>query len=609
MLKSKKSIKSNIEKKHIDKKKTKNKLKQKDQAAAVLKVIRPVLDVDTGASYYRVKFRDIDGKSHVIDIGREEFARPSQVAKQLMAMHADLPSDAEDQAACVRDAVANRNKTMPTLKVTGQVGWTDDATPSFVYFRGTYGPDHDILKYRAPQMANPALGMKAGTIKAWKDGIKKACEKSDFLIFAPGIAAAGPLFPMIGMEPAVYHFQGAPKPANPDPAKKYQSSSGKTLAARLAVSMIGRCIPPDLFTLDITQTALEEMCHSCNHLLAVLDEAGRAGDTGATKTIDLKRLPYLLVSGRGKQRSKFAVAGGTLRNLNWLVPAITTGEQPLDLPGGKPRKEGEEVRMVPIAVPATWQGGIFNHLSELSQKAADERKTLAEEVEQTIKNNYGKVMPMYLKRLVKDREELLAEIPSMVDQFIASVGANGGNNWEQRYAKKFGIVLVGARLLSRYGLAPWTEDRAIAAVTNVYNLSRSSFVSIPKATDALLESLRKHLAEGIRFPKLAKGEVPNNPEKKPWGALKEIDGEAGVLVIKPDKFKDLVQPSAAADGVLHELDKRGMLVKGEDGQLKRQLLIKGLSKQRLRYVCVTGLVANKAKAKKKNEKKFEPRLK
>jgi hypothetical protein len=124
-----------------------------------------------------------------------------------------------------------------------------------------------------------------------------------------------------------------------------------------------------------------------------------------------------------------------------------------------------------------------------------------------------------------------------------------------------------------------------------------------------LESLRKHLAEGIRFPKLAKGEVPNNPEKKPWGALKEIDGEAGVLVIKPDKFKDLVQPSAAADGVLHELDKRGMLVKGEDGQLKRQLLIKGLSKQRLRYVCVTGLVANKAKAKKKNEKKFEPRLK
>jgi len=114
-------------------------------------------------------------------------------------------------------------------------------------------------------------------------------------------------------------------------------------------------------------------------------------------------------------------------------------------------------------------------------------------------------MPEFLGHLVKDRIALAADILKWRSDFVKDVGATS-ETWERRYAEKFGMVLAAARLLVRYGIAPWTEERAVTAVTNLYRAPRSLTVSVPEATTALLEKLRKLVAAKKRFPRVSKGQ-------------------------------------------------------------------------------------------------------
>ena len=66
-----------------------------------------------------------------------------------------------------------------------------------------------------------------------------------------------------------------------------------------------------------------------------------------------------------------------------------------------------------------------------------------------------------------------------------------------------------------------------------------------------------------------------------------------MIVISGQRFKRLVKPEAAAELVLAELGRRGSLMTGADGNLKRQVLVKALSRKRKRYVCLRGLVPKK----------------
>jgi len=545
-----------------------------------IEIERPVQHISKGLSFYRVRFKDLEGKQCWLDIPRRLFTKPSEVVRLLLDAHADLP----DIKQCIVEALEHVG-SKPTLKLTDRLGWDDGVGDgsSFVYFDKTYGPAHDSLQLDDDPDRNAALGKKSGTLEKWREGLEEPCRFSDHLVFAIGVAASGPLYGIIGNpEPAIYHFQGAIKP--PGDTRIFKSSSGKTLTAQGGQSMIGSCGRTELFGFNTTATALEETCFSCNNLLVVLDEQGTAGE-GDGKALDPKSIPYRIIGGQGKRRSKAYAASHGLANRSWLVPVITTSEDELD-PKGTVRNEGAQARMVPIPFPPTCDGGTF-----CTNDDADERNRLAKAVVDTIASNYGWAMPEFLRHLVKDRTTLAADILKLRDDFVKDVGATG-NIWEKRYAEKFGMVLAAARLLLRYGIAPWTDERAVTAVTNLYKASRSLTVSVPQATDALLEKLRKEVAAKKRFPRVSKGQSLSADQKKEvWGVVREIGGKKNVTAVKPARFKKLVEPSAVSDLVLDELDARKLLVKNPDGNLKRQVAIKGLTEERARYVCIKGLVA------------------
>lgn len=568
--------------------------KAKLTSAATIVIERPVQHVGKRLSFYRVRFTDLYGNKGWLDIPRKSFAKPSEAAGLLLDAHANLPNAKKDQTQCIEDALEHISNN-DTLRLTDRLGW-DDSTgdgSSFVYFTKTFGPGKSSLRLDDDSNRNNALGKRSGTLEKWRDGLEEPCRFSDHLVFGIGVAASGPLYDIASNpEPAIYHFEGARQP--PGDKRIWKSSSGKSLCARAAQSMFGACARTDLFGFNMTALAVEETCFSCNNLVVILDEEGTAGE-GNGAAVDPKMLPYRIIGGQGKKRSKAYSNSHGLSNRSWVVPVITTAEDELDS-GKSKRKEGARVRMVSVPFPPTWQGGTFHTV-----KGESERNKLLDQVATTIAINHGVAMPEFLKYLVKDRATLAADILKLRDSFVKDVVPTG-DNWERRYAEKFGIVLAAARLLVRYGIAPWNEERAVTAVTNLYRVSRSQTASVPESTTALLEKLSRLVAAKKRFPRVGKGEaLDNNQRAKVWGVIREVDGKKNITVVKASRFRKLVQPSAVSDLVLDELDARNLLVKAPDGHPTRQLLITGLTEKRARYVCIKGLVPKKTRVKFKSK--------
>jgi uncharacterized protein (DUF927 family) len=317
---------------------------------------------------------------------------------------------------------------------------------------------------------------------------------------------------MIGHnEGVVFDFHGTPESQRKTDEEKLRSSSGKSTAARVASSLIGEAMGK-LVTLDATKRGLEEFCADRNNLVAILDERIRGALSMNTHGLSVEELPYFVSSGQGKVRSKAAT---NVPTLNWLLPAITTGEDPLDDPNDPNlRREGARVRMVSLTVPPADRGGIFNRVKGTPEQIAPKSMKLMKLVEATITDNYGVAMPAYLAKLVPKRAELEPVIKKVVEAFVVQVVGANTTGWERRFAEKFGVVLAAAILLARFDVAPWSEDRAHEAIANLYVLSRAASISQSEATDRFLKRIRKLAEDEERFKPLDKGEAVSLAARK-----------------------------------------------------------------------------------------------
>jgi hypothetical protein len=546
-----------------------------------LSILGTEFHLERRESYYMVQFRDVAGQMRTIRIGREKFIAIPAVVAELLKANADLPDNPKDAVEVVIRAVATR-KTR-TRQITSRSGWHGT---SFVYPGKTFGPLAGKLKHDGTSGIDPALGLKNGSMQAWKEGLKNPCKHSDFLIFAASVAFSGPLFDLAReQEGAVFHYQ--PQDSMPEiKGTKTKSSSGKTLAARAAVSTIGRPQKTDLVSFAMTQRSLEDYCFSHSNLVGVLDEEGRAL-SGTGKHIKPSQLPYQLTSGRGTLLSKKATQDPDLQNLTWVLPVISTGEKPLDDPKNQPaRMEGAQVRMAPIPVPSGGDGGVFNRLQGSRDEILKSAHLLARQVEQMLAENYGVAMPAYLRKLVPDRATLEPRVRRIMDKFVEKVGANT-DPWERRFAEKFGIVLAGAILSSEFGVAPWTKERAFPAIRAIYQLSRAASASVSEATDAVIGKLRSALT-ARHFPRLEKGQTMK-PEAagQAWGVTRTLSNHGSALMITLSRLQGLISPRAISSAVVAELANRSILIKAADGKSTRQVMILGLNgSRRLRYVAL-----------------------
>ena len=248
------------------------------QAALVRTKSRPpvsinaeVTNIDSEHTFYDVSFTHIDGLIRNARLPREQFLKPAQAAAELIKIGAALSTEPNTARQQVIDAL--NAKTTKHYSVTSKPGW--HGTDSFVYPGQTFGKLKDELIHEPLDEDDEALGLSAGTIHEWKEGLRVPCQVSDYLILAIGIKAASPLLDIIGQgEGMLLHLHGINTASQGE--EKTKSSSGKTLTTRVAASMTGRCRKNDLLTFAISERALDDHCFRRNSLGIEFDEEGRS---------------------------------------------------------------------------------------------------------------------------------------------------------------------------------------------------------------------------------------------------------------------------------------------------------------------------------------------
>jgi Domain of unknown function (DUF927) len=551
------------------------------QSKPPLSITAAVTNIDTGNTFYDVSFTHIDGSIRDdVRLPREQFLKPAQAAAELIKKGAVLSTEPNTAGQQVVDAL--KAKMTKHYGVTSKPGW--HGTDSFVYPGQTFGKIKDELIHELLDEDDEALGLSAGTIHEWKEGLRVPCEVSDYLILAIGIKAASPLLDIIGQgEGMLLHLHGIKTASQGE--DKTKSSSGKTLTTRVAASMTGRCHKNDLLTFAISERALDDHCFQRNSLGIEFDEEGRSFAGKTSRRVSANLLSYTVTSGRGAVLSTKATRDINLKNRKWTENGISSGEPPLDDPSIRTaRHEGEQVRMIGLPVPPGSKGGIFNRVKELGVEKMAKCKALATQIESTVSANYGVAFPVYLEKLVSTRDRLGSRLKPIIDDFVKRIGADG-SPWERRFGEKFGLAYAAAVLLAEFGIAPWSEARAYQAIRKLYRKARAATANVEEAAEKLARRLRRRL-EKKRYPLIRKGEkVSAELRKKARRGLRwDLAGKGRVLLIPMSDVKGLVQPPAIAASVLKRLAKQKVVLE-QGGKPTRQVLINGVSATKRRYVC------------------------
>ncbi|MEP9368205.1 DUF927 domain-containing protein [Xanthobacter sp. VNH20] len=507
-------------------------------------------NLDDGDWFVCVIFEKVDGSEGRMLLPRSQMDDPRGAKRTLVAQGAKIPTDT-DWLENLRHALSAEN--CPIVESTAVCGWHKGAYILKDRIVGKKGHLHPLV----PELRST---LRNGTTKAWRLGFEEPCAESSYLTFVIAAALAGPLLRPMGYdEGVVFHLFG-------------ESSTGKSLAAIAAQSVVERAGRDSLRTFDLTARALEEEAAACNDSLLVLDEAGRIEGTTAQRRQHFSDLAFKVAGGQGRQRSAKATADTALRNVRYLVIGLSSGEEPLEARGAAQRKGGEQVRLIGVPVPHPDDGGIF----DLQQSAA-KRAQLAAMAEQTIANNYGVLLPAFVKAFISDNEGP-RRAKEYSEKFVNRQLSQSAT-FARRFARKFAAPYAAAMLAADYGLAPWTKKQAGNAIRKVYREAWKEVRPAECRADEFLAILQRKANKNRFFPLVEAGEKLDPAAlEKAWGVRRSHEGRTQLAMFRR-RFAELV-PMQDLD-VLRVLAARGLVLPGKEQRLYvRQIRIRGLAKPR-----------------------------
>lgn len=446
----------------------------------------------------------------------------------------------------------------PVKKVTSLTGWHGAAC--FVLPHRTFGAEAKSLSF-APS-SNAQWKDSLGDLHIWREGLRAPCSVSSVLTFASALAMAGALMlPLKMPEGAIFQLTG-------------RSSTGKTLALRMAQSASGSPESSALLTHDLTDRALEEHLGAANDGLLCIDELARLRGAAAKKRTHIKQLPHVLASGVGRARSKI-VELERLERKTFRVIGFSTGELPLESYGE--REEGERVRFPDIPVPPPAENGIFDRLGD------GDAKSLAEQVEATIAQNYGNAYEAFVKHLVKEKESATKTAQKHLEDFVERAAPNG-TSWDRRFAQKFGLVFAAAALASEWGILPFSITHARYCILRLHRKARIEARTLEEAKESLMVWLSTK-ARTSHFPLLAKGKAAEPTNGKALCGFRRGKGEDRTLAVIPEELKAKIAPGRYVDAVLTLLANEGVLRRGSDNRFVTQMAVDGFDTDRPTFYC------------------------
>lgn len=322
--------------------------------------------------------------------------------------------------------------------------------------------------------------------------ILSLAEVSDYLAFGIGIALAAPLQAYVQLygsllqtkrlmpEGAIFLFKG-------------KSASGKTSLERACLSLGGS--PERMIGFDFTPRGLAEFAADNNDHLTVIDDTERSG-TGQGELIRaLKAIIHQLPAGRSRQVSGASSLHQAVR-WNTLVMASTpTSVFELAEEHGWTPSQGDRARIFEIAVPGLKRGGIFNRIPGGAARRALLSPNHIQELEKGYSNNCGYAVPSFVHWLMKKNR--VDQVLALTEEFVGEV-AGDQDGWEQRFARKFGVVYAACVLANRANILRWPDPLAMRAVKHCYRKARSAAQTDEERAHSGLELLSRELSKPDR---------------------------------------------------------------------------------------------------------------
>jgi putative DNA primase/helicase len=529
-----------------------------------MRVIENVHNIDTNQYCVEIKFRTVNGTWRNVLLPRKMIGRASRAYEDFLEDGAHLPtgSDARAELASLLGVVPDR-----TYRITSKTGWHGK---SFVLPDITIGPDADTLIHANRKSDHPVEPSTQGSLQNWLDELREPCRASSYLTFGVGLAFAAPLLHLVDQpEGAIFYLAG-------------QSSRGKTLTELAGLSAIERAVRKTLLTHDITPRRIEEDCAAHNDLLQILDEISRMIGSQSEFRIWIRTLAHKITGGGGTHRSAKARQDADLADLHWRVTCLWSGEYSLGAEFlGTARARGELVRLIEIPVPEC-EDGVFDRLGSVEVS----RTELVLRAERAIAQNFGHPIRAFIGHLVGDPVTHAQRAAGLIEKFLEKVGA-GSDPWARRFATKFAVVYVAARLAAELKVAPWPPSHPFKCVERLYKAARALLVTPEESLTALLHQLANNASSTTRFPKVEKGDsLPEELTEKAWGIRHETQNGISCLAIESKKFDHLILPHHA-DQVRKLLAHGGYTIPGKEGRHVRQIKVQGFgSTEKPYFVCV-----------------------
>jgi len=353
------------------------------------------------------------------------------------------------------------------VMTSARLGWHGDnylLPDKVITADSLVGTDSDTAErvFQSDSALQPAFS-SAGTLADWQQHIGKLAAGNPLLMLGLCAGFAAPLLELAGIEAGGFalHLRG-------------NSSAGKTTAARMAASLWGKA-SRYLHTWRATANGLEGLAEAHSDALLLLDEISQASSK------DIGEAAYMLMNGQGKARKD---KEGKPRPVKWWrLILLSTGEKGLiDILAelNKSPNAGQEIRFLDIEA-----GNIFSCLHGFTTEG-----DLANHLNHAVNQYYGAAGEEYLRRLVKDRPRLRAEIKDRINKIAKALAPEGASAQVLRVARSFALLIVAGELASQYGITGWQQGEVMPAIQACFNTWLEGFGTGNKEEQSALADIK-----------------------------------------------------------------------------------------------------------------------
>src|SRR4051794_1322588 len=334
----------------------------------------------------RISWKDLTGavRSHQFDLG--QLAEPRLLRRELLSK-GFLPLDREAQStvfeALLKDVDLALRDPSRIVRVTGQIGWTDDFS-TFVL------PDRTIPKKHKVRFASPTLehliqSAVKGDLADWKREVAGPARCSSRFALAISAAFAAPCLRLMDRPIPTFgiNFSGG-------------SSIGKSTALRLAQSVFGF---GELRGFVVSKRALEQLARGHRDAPLSFDEPNAL--VGSSRATAIREMTYFLSGGMADAVDRNYRAARGERAEAWRLVWVCSSE------GGlyADRLEGEHARLLDVPAPKS-EFGLIDNLPIAEKESSSTKRGAARDLivglNAAVQNFHGSAFRAFLYGISAD---------------------------------------------------------------------------------------------------------------------------------------------------------------------------------------------------------------